>query len=47
LTETWINFCDHRIIIPMLGRIDSLNVSVSTAVLLFEAMRQRGFDKRN
>lgn len=47
LTEAWINFCDHRIIIPMLGRIDSLNVSVSTAVLLFEAIRQRGFDSRN
>jgi TrmH family RNA methyltransferase len=45
LTDKWINFCDHRIIIPMLGSIDSLNVSVSTAVLLFEAMRQRGFHR--
>ena len=45
LTQEWINFCDHRVIIPMLGTIDSLNVSVSTAVLLFEAMRQRGFNK--
>lgn len=43
LTKAWIDFCDHRIIIPMLGSIDSLNVSVSTAVLLFEAMRQRRF----
>ncbi len=43
LTEKWIDFCDERIIIPMLGSIDSLNVSVSTAVLVFEAMRQRGF----
>jgi RNA methyltransferase, TrmH family len=43
LTNIWIEFCDHRIIIPMLGTIDSLNVSVSTAVLLFEAMRQRRF----
>lgn len=43
LTKAWTDFCDHRIIIPMLGSIDSLNVSVSTAVLLFEAMRQRGF----
>ncbi len=25
----------------MLGRLDSLNVSVSTAILLFEAVRQR------
>lgn len=45
LTKTWINFCNHRVIIPMLGSIDSLNVSVSTAVLLFEAMRQRKFQK--
>lgn len=43
LTDQWIDFCDDRIIIPMLGSIDSLNVSVSTAVLVFEAMRQRGF----
>ncbi len=43
LTRKWIDFCDERIIIPMLGSIDSLNVSVSTAVLVFEAMRQRGF----
>lgn len=43
LTDKWISFCDHRIIIPMLGSIDSLNVSVSTAILLFEAMRQREF----
>ncbi len=47
LTDKWINFCDHRIIIPMLGSIDSLNVSVSTAVLLFEAMRQRDFKSKH
>ncbi|GAC1378183.1 MAG: RNA methyltransferase [Hymenobacter sp.] len=34
--------CDETVIIPMLGRIDSLNVSVATAVLTFEAVRQRG-----
>ncbi|MBL7905896.1 MAG: RNA methyltransferase [Bacteroidales bacterium] len=44
LTQSWIDFCDERVIIPMLGSIDSLNVSVSTAVLVFEAKRQRGFD---
>ena len=43
LTRKWIDFCDERIIIPMLGSIDSLNVSVSTAVLVYEAMRQRNF----
>ena len=33
--------CDETIIIPMMGRIDSLNVSVAGAVLAFEAVRQR------
>lgn len=33
--------CDHRVYIPMQGRINSLNVSVSVAVTLFEAVRQR------
>jgi TrmH family RNA methyltransferase len=41
LSAAWINAADARIKIPMLGEIDSLNVSVSAAVLLFEAVRQR------
>ena len=32
-----------NIIIPMRGAIDSMNVSVAAAILLFEAKRQRGF----
>ena len=32
---------DVHIIIPMLGMVPSLNVSVATAVILFEAQRQR------
>lgn len=32
---------DQHVIIPMLGMIQSLNVSVATAVILFEAQRQR------
>lgn len=43
LTEFWLQRADARIKIPMRGKIDSLNVSVSTAILTFEAMRQRGF----
>lgn len=43
LTDFWLSNADKRIKIPMRGVIDSLNVSVSTAVLTFEAMRQRGF----
>lgn len=41
LTETWRKAADAHIRIPMLGRLDSLNVSVSAAILLFEAVRQR------
>jgi len=33
--------CDQTIIIPMRGAIDSLNVSTATAILIFEALRQR------
>jgi TrmH family RNA methyltransferase len=43
LSDFWLNRADRRIKIPMRGVIDSLNVSVSTAILTFEAMRQRGF----
>lgn len=32
---------DHHVVIPMLGLVQSLNVSVAAAVLLFEAQRQR------
>ncbi|MBA3364924.1 MAG: 23S rRNA (guanosine(2251)-2'-O)-methyltransferase RlmB [Actinobacteria bacterium] len=35
--------CDAEVAIPLHGRIQSLNVSVAAAVLLFEARRQRSF----
>ena len=41
LTDVWRAVADAHIRIPMLGRLDSLNVSVSAAILLFEAVRQR------
>jgi TrmH family RNA methyltransferase len=41
LTNIWREAADAHIKIPMLGRLDSLNVSVSAAILLFEAVRQR------
>ncbi|MBO4800659.1 MAG: RNA methyltransferase [Bacteroidaceae bacterium] len=41
LTTQWREAADAHIRIPMLGRLDSLNVSVSAAILLFEAVRQR------
>ncbi len=33
--------CDFLVKIPMLGQVESLNVSVATGILLFEAVRQR------
>ena len=41
LTDEWRRAADAHIRIPMCGQLDSLNVSVSAAVLLFEAVRQR------
>lgn len=43
LTDKWLKNTDEQVIIPMSGEIDSLNVSISTAILVFEAMRQRNF----
>lgn len=41
LTDVWRKAADSHIKIPMLGRLDSLNVSVSAAILMYEAVRQR------
>jgi TrmH family RNA methyltransferase len=43
LTQAWRDNATQNIIIPMQGEIDSMNVSVASAILLFEAKRQRGF----
>jgi TrmH family RNA methyltransferase len=43
LTKTWREKATQNIIIPMQGEIDSMNVSVAAAIVLFEAKRQRGF----
>ena len=37
--------CDELVRIPMLGGVESLNVSVSAGICLYEARRQRGFGK--
>lgn len=37
--------CDGVVSIPMLGAVESLNVSVAAAVLLYEARRQRGWPR--
>ncbi len=41
LSDFWINSAFEKIKINMLGKIDSLNVSVSVAIIIFEALRQR------
>lgn len=41
LGEEWLENSTQNIIIPMEGEIDSMNVSVSAAIIIFEAKRQR------
>lgn len=41
LTDFWTKGADSHVMIPMRGIADSLNVSVSAAIILFEALRQR------
>ncbi len=42
LSDFWMTNADVRVKIPMAGKVNSLNVSVSTALILYEAVRQRG-----
>jgi len=42
LSREWLEKSDAQVIIPMKGIADSLNVSTSAAILVFEAVRQRG-----
>ncbi len=44
LRKNIINLCDYLITIPLTGRIDSLNVSVSAGVVLYEILRQRKYN---
>lgn len=38
-----MKICDEKLKIPMSGDFESLNVSVATGIILFEAMKQRSF----
>lgn len=41
ISDFWVREAGQNIIIPMHGQVDSLNVSASAAIVLFEALRQR------
>lgn len=41
VTEEALAIADHQVVIPMLGAVQSLNVSVAAALILYEAQRQR------
>ena len=43
LTDEMINAADERIKIPMLGKVESLNVANAAGILMYEAFRQKGF----
>lgn len=45
LSDAWVKQSDANLIIPMQGKIDSMNVSTAAAVVVFEARRQRGFSR--
>jgi RNA methyltransferase, TrmH family len=41
LSDFWLKSADMIVKIPMKGQADSLNVSISAAIILYEALRQR------
>jgi 23S rRNA (guanosine2251-2'-O)-methyltransferase len=41
ISPEYLKRSDVRILIPMRGKISSLNVSVATGIVLFEVLRQR------
>ena len=45
LSDFWLSQADMRVKIPMLGKVNSLNVSVSTALIVYETLRQRSLSR--
>ncbi|WKE65775.1 tRNA (guanosine(18)-2'-O)-methyltransferase TrmH [Gallaecimonas kandeliae] len=41
ISQEALDLADHQVVIPMLGMVQSLNVSVASALILYEAQRQR------
>ncbi len=46
LSSFWLENAGIKVRIPMLGKIDSLNVTTAATILLYEAARQRGWERR-
>ncbi|MEN8249662.1 MAG: 23S rRNA (guanosine(2251)-2'-O)-methyltransferase RlmB [Bacteroidota bacterium] len=42
-----LDICEYKAQIPMVGKIESLNVSTSTGIILYEAIRQRNYTANN
>ena len=40
-----LKYCDEWVRIPLMGKIESLNVSVAAGILIYEAVKQRGFNE--
>lgn len=47
LSDYWMNSADLQVLIPMLGKMDSLNVATAATILLYEAARQRDWKPSN
>jgi TrmH family RNA methyltransferase len=41
LSTLWMDHADTRVKIPMMGKVNSLNVSIATALIVYEIVRQR------
>jgi TrmH family RNA methyltransferase len=41
LTDEWLSAAEVQVRIPMFGKVNSLNVSIATALMVYEVMRQR------
>jgi 23S rRNA (guanosine2251-2'-O)-methyltransferase len=45
ISQSILNIADQKLKIPLFGSIESLNVSVSAALMMYEAVRQRNYSK--
>lgn len=45
ISQSILNIADQKLKIPLMGNIESLNVSVSAALMMYEAVRQRNYSR--